>query len=167
MKWQPATLPGGGLRFETWGRTSAVIAVLLLFAAIAVGVVTVTSGSVSPAQGTKSQATFDWENSDEGLYNAIIVRVQGGENYYDAAVKEQIHRNYPVRPAMTIREPGVTYLNVLAGGPNNLYWILLGAGLCMIIALMRRLESLALSKAEWRVAVVLSGFFSVAVFKPQ
>lgn len=159
------SLPDGGSRFETWGRTGAVIAMALLVAAIAMGVVA--GGSASPAQGVRTQATTDWANTDEGLYRAIIVRVRDGENYYDAAVAEQRRRDYPVRPAMTVREPTVTYLNVLAGGPDNLYVALLGAGLCMILALMWRLESLAPGKNTWRVAVILSGLFSAAIFKPQ
>lgn len=162
---QGASLPDGGSRFETWSRPRAVVALVLLLAAIVLGVVT--SGSSSPAQGLKSQAALDWKNSDEGLYKAIILRVRHGEGYYSAAVEEQRLRNYPVRPAITVREPGVTYLGVLVGGPTRLYWVMFGLGFCMIVTFMWRLESLSPGKNTWRLAVLLTGLFSAAVFKPQ
>ncbi len=162
---QSVSLPDGGSRFETWGRTRAVIALILLVGTIALGAAV--TGSSAPAQGIKPQASLDWSNSDEGLYKAIIVKVRHGESYYDAAVGEQRARNYPVRPAITVREPGVTYLGAVLGGARHLYWVIAGIGFCMIVALMWRLESIAPGKNTWRVAVLLSGFFSTGVFKPE
>lgn len=162
---QSPALHDGGSRFESWGRPMALLAMILLVGSIAIGVVV--SGSARPPQGVGSHEKVDWNKSDEGLYRAIIVRVQHGENYYDAAVAEQRQRDYPVRPAMTVREPGVTYLSVVLGGPARAYWLLLGVGLCMILALMWRLEGLSPGKNTWRLAVLLSGLFSAAIFKPQ
>lgn len=162
---QTASPPDEGSRFASWSRRRAAVALVLVVGAISLGVLT--GGRTGDTSTWNTAAAKDWSHSDEGLYKAIIQRVRDGEGYYPAAVEEQTLRNYPVQPAVTVREPGITYLGVLLGGARGLYWAMFAVGAVMIVALMWRLESLSPGKNTWRVAVLLSGLFSAAVFKPE
>jgi hypothetical protein len=53
--------------------------------------------------------------TDLELFQRIAVRVGSGESYYHAAIAEQLQNGYPTTPAMAVRLPTLTYLEVALG----------------------------------------------------
>lgn len=92
--------------------------------------------------------------TDVALYKAIRDRVAAGEDYYAAAVSEQIATGYPVSPPMTVRTPPLTWIHATLGSTTA--WLLLV--LLILLALwmtLLRLEKLTQSRFEWFSATFL------------
>lgn len=75
----------------------------------------------TPARLQNHTALATPGHSDSALYEAIIARVRGGQNYYDATGAELRARDYPTRPVFNWREP--TYAFVLARLPWPSAWL--------------------------------------------
>ena len=63
--------------------------------------------------------------SDLDLYREIADAVRSGQNYYTAAVEQQVKFDYPVTPASTVRLPTAAFV-VAALGETGAYILLLG-----------------------------------------
>lgn len=57
-------------------------------------------------------------DDDLVLYDRVIERIAGGENYYDFIVEEQRARGYPVRPGVAVRLPTLAYIHAWLGEPG-------------------------------------------------
>lgn len=104
------------------------------------------------------------EESDLALYMAIAERQSSNENYYAAAIKEQLERGYPVQPATTVRLPTTTFL-VTTLGPTAAYGfmiVLLGA---TVIAAVRVFERLSHRRIHWFGSLLLLAI-SLVLFGP-
>lgn len=88
------------------------------------------------------------EQSDLGLYEQIVKRVDRGEPYYHAAIAEQSDRGYPTSPPTTVRLPSLALLIAGVGetGARLVLVALLATGL---IASIRTAEKIARSRLEW------------------
>ncbi len=100
--------------------------------------------------------------TDSDLYRSVAVRVEDGQGFYAASVDEQVERGYPVRPAMTVREPTLTWLIAAVGGWRNATVPLAALALLTGLAMVRRLE--AIDPGRWFFA--LSGLGALAAFGP-
>lgn len=132
----------------------AAILVLLITWSIAVG------SSAAPTTGSTEDPV-----TDLGLYRAIAERVGDGGSYYGAAVSEQLAQGYPVQPAMTVRLPTTTYVNV-ALGENGARGLLLGLAVVSVLVAVVRFEQAARSRFEWWTATVLLMLALVVVLAP-
>ena len=101
-------------RFHTFSRRQAVIALALLLAWMAYGVISVTS-KVTISGGNLSETPAAASYSDQALYQHIIHRMERGENYYSAVVAEHRSHNYPLRPFVTVRVPVLAWVGSLIG----------------------------------------------------
>jgi hypothetical protein len=88
--------------------------VLRLFAGIpwtAPAVLALIFALMASAGPVRHQTGFPQSSfTDIALYRAITTHVQAGEHYYDVAALEQRAHGYPIRPAVTIREPTEAWL---------------------------------------------------------
>ena len=108
-------------RFAHWskGAAWAALAAIILILAAAAWTVPGASRSSLVASASGSAATEPARDDDLRLYDRIVERVAAGENYYTVAIAEQRARNFPVRPAVTVRLPTLAFLTVWLG-PNGL-----------------------------------------------
>lgn len=66
---------------------------------------------------TRDTSQFAFEQTDGGLYRAIVHRMQDGQDYYAAVSAEQPGRNYPTTPVVTVREPTLAWITAAVGRP--------------------------------------------------
>jgi len=133
----PALDPAGPVardRFARWSPGPArlgLLAFLLLLILSAIVPLQAPAGDV-PTVTTRSdgQPILGAEEYDQdiALYEAVIRKVQAGENYYDFIVTEHRLRDYPVRPGLSVRLPTLAYIEA---GLNTLH-----LGIAMSIAIM-------------------------------
>lgn len=104
------------------------------------------------------------EGSDLHLYMAIADRVSSGENYYEAAIQEQIARGYPVMPSTSVRTPVTTVL-VTALGEQVAYALMIALIGAAAIACVITFERVSRNRLQW---IGSSVFFvaSLAIFGP-
>ena len=122
-------------RFVLWSAPVRFAVLGLILSAILGAVITI--GPLHDyANGRSSQDT------DAGLYRGVIDRVRQGEGFYPATVREQIERGYPVRPAMTVREPSLTWFEVAVGGWRNAIYPMVVLAVVTGLAMIRRLEAI-------------------------
>lgn len=142
-------------RFADWPPYArlAVLGIVLLAivgAALAVG----------PLQDYATQSSR--HDADSDLYRAVIGHVRDGGGFYSASVAEQLERGYPVRPAMTVREPTLTWLLAGIGGWRHGIAVLAGLAVVAGLAMVRRLESVDGRRAFF----LLSGLGVLVAFGP-
>ncbi len=70
-------------------------------------------------------------DEDLQLYDNVIVRMQRGENYYDAVAVEHRASNYPLRPGLAVRLPTLAWIETWAGLP-----VQIGASLALLLAIL-------------------------------
>lgn len=101
-------------RFLALSRRQALAALAALVVACGWFVYCVSGPTPARLQNHTAAATPG--HSDSALYQAIIARVRGGQNYYEATGAELRARDYPTRPVFNWREP--TYALLLARLPS-------------------------------------------------
>ncbi|VXB69476.1 hypothetical protein [Aeromicrobium sp. 9AM] len=142
-------------RFATW----SALARLGTLASVVIAIAAITL-AVGPLQDYSGSSGGDGTDSD--LYRAVATRVQDGQNFYSASVEEQRDRGYPVRPAVTVREPTLTWLVAAAGGWRHAIWPLGALAILAALATIRRFEEV--DQRRWFFA--LSGIGALAAFGP-
>lgn len=67
------------------------------------------------------------EDGDVALYADVASEVRNGDSYYDAVSRLHRERNYPLKPAVTVRPPALAYLSATLGTRGLLFtaWALL------------------------------------------
>lgn len=137
-------------------------AIVFLLVLISLTAWALLSGSIDDQ---RTHATSE-EESDLGLYRAIIERVRGGEGYYEVAVSEQVERGFATYPPMTVRLPMLSW--VVAGlgeqGAHLALIVLVGAG---IVAFLHATESMPLGRVEWIASTTLLAAGSALAFAPM
>ena len=106
-------------------------------------------------QQAREEAVVDLSRTDLALYKAIAGRVGQGEGYYSAATSEQRARNYPLRPAVTVRLPTLAWTIGTLGSeyaPVALRLLAIAA----IAAFALRLRSISGSKPLWAAATCIA-----------
>lgn len=141
-------------RFSSWPAYARLAVLGVVILAIAVAVI-----AVGPLQ---DYATESEGEADKDLYRALVDRVSHGEGFYPATVEEQIDRDYPVRPAMTVREPTLTWFLAAVGGWRNAVIPLAALALVAALAMVRRFESIDSRRAFF----VLSALVAVLSLGP-
>ncbi len=116
--------------------TIFIIAFSIIWAVAAGQSVRVTPAEVNP------------EESDFYLYVAIAERMELGESYYEAAIKEQTERGYPVAPATTVRTPITSWLVTLLG-PQLAYGLMLILMALVVVSAVVVFERIASSRFQW------------------
>jgi len=86
--------------------------------------------------------------SDLDLYREIADAVRSGQNYYTAAVEQQVKFDYPVTPASTVRLPTAAFV-VAALGETGAYILLLGLLGIGVIGALFCFEKLTNSRTRW------------------
>ena len=66
-------------------------------------------GQVTHAASAPAAAAGQGDDQDLALYEAAAAKVAAGQSYYRFIVAEQRARDYPVRPAITVRLPTLAY----------------------------------------------------------
>ena len=149
-----------GSRFDAWARWPAAALLLVVGVVILVGVVLGGSAQVPSADLPDSK-------TDTALYEAIITRVQHGENYYEAAAIEQRERGYALRPAMAMREPTLSYAAAAVGGIKPLRVVKLLFGIAAVLVMVLTLERLSRGRVMWWAAAGLTAGSAAALFAPR
>lgn len=143
-------------RFASWSRTARWTTLAALVVAIAA--TTVFMGPLHDHPGGRGHG----HGTDADLYRAVAGRVQGGEGFYSASVQEQLDRGYPVRPAVTVREPVLAWVLATVGGWRHALIPLGALAIAAGLAMVRRFEEA--DRRRWFFA--LTGLVSLAAFGP-
>ena len=122
-------------RFSRWPAWARFAVLGLAIMAIAGAVIAV--GPLQDYADTSSES-----GADKDLYRAVVDRVRHGEGFYPASVAEQIERDYPVRPAMTVREPTLAWGLAAVGGWRHGVIGLAALAIAAALAMIRRLETI-------------------------
>ncbi len=104
-------------------------------------------------------------SNDFDLYSTITDRVAHGEDYYSAAVAEQVEAGYPVEPAATVRLPTLVHLNAALGEEATYALLLILVAAVAVLALVR-FETLAQSRSQWIGLILLLVIGLVQVASP-
>ncbi|VWX49647.1 DUF2079 domain-containing protein [Novosphingobium sp. 9U] len=130
-------------RFAHWPMWPARLALLVLLALLVASALV----PLEDPAGMRANVTTRYDgkpvlgaeeyDQDIALYDAVIRKVQAGQNYYGFIVEEHRLRDYPVRPGLSVRLPTLAYIEA---GLNTLR-----LGVAASIALM-----LATIWAWWR-----------------
>ena len=155
-------------RFAHWskGAAWAALAAIILILAAAAWTVPGASRSSLVASASGSAATEPARDDDLRLYDRIVERVAAGENYYTVAIAEQRARNFPVRPAVTVRLPTLAFLTVWLG-PNGLLASAGLLGLGVLAAWWRRLGEEPGGRDRRVIAMLLLAVGALAGLKPE
>ena len=111
-------------------------------------------GAIAGQSVRETPASANPEESDFFLYVAIAERVVDGESYYEAAVKEQELRGYPVSPASTIRTPTTTLL-VTSLGPKVAFGVMLTLISIVLIMSIVAFERISQTRMQWWASILL------------
>ena len=155
-------------RFAHWskGAAWAALAAIILILAAAAWTVPGASRSSLTVSASESAATEPARDDDLRLYDRIVERVAAGENYYTVAIAEQRARNFPVRPAVTVRLPTLAFLTVWLG-PNGLLAAAGLLGLGVLAAWWRRLGEEPGGRDRRVIAMLLLAVGALAGLKPE
>ncbi len=147
-------------RFAAFGRTRARVALGLLALLLALCLTALLSPD---PQAMGSTVRNDAGQTDLALYEKIVAGVRGGENYYVAAADALRAGQYPLRPFLTFRLPGLA--TVLAAIPQWLpvRWFLYALVLCVAGAWANRLRG-ELTRPLPAVAALILMLGSLLVF---
>jgi hypothetical protein len=99
-------------RFAAWPVRAArllLAALLALLIAAALVPLEPPGGQVTHAASAQAAAAGQGDDQDLALYEAAAAKVAAGQSYYRFIVAEQRARDYPVRPAITVRLPTLAY----------------------------------------------------------
>jgi hypothetical protein len=162
-----------GDRFAGWEPVPARLllgALLALLVLAALSPVTAGRGERAPraeltAAGPATVERFD----DLRLYDAVIVRLQRGEHYYDVIAEEHRKLPFPLTPGMAVRLPTLAYLAAWLGkgGLIAASFVLVGA---ILLAWWRRLGAepggaehrlLAMALLMLGISFILTRYFHV------
>lgn len=104
---------------------------------------------------TRQTSDYSFDQTDAGLYRAIVHRMDDGQGYYQAVGIEQPARNYPTSPVMTVREPTLAWTTSVLGRPVMvvLMGVLTAAAILMSIWVFERTER---RRRGWVAGVLLS-----------
>lgn len=104
---------------------------------------------------TRQASDYSFEQTDAGLYRAIVYRLDEGQGYYQAVAIEQPARNYPTSPVMTVREPTLAWATSVLGRTVmvTLMCMLSAAAILMSIWVFERTER---RRRGWLAGVLLS-----------
>lgn len=102
-------------RFAAFRRRQALLVLGLLLALLAASLLALNIPE-QPALDAASVPGAASSQTDLMLYEKIVAGVKGGENYYTAAADALRSGNYPLRPFLTFRMPGLAV--VLAALPD-------------------------------------------------
>jgi hypothetical protein len=149
-----------GQRFVGLSRGIAAFVLALVGALIGYGLL-VGADNPHPSQDVPEDRT------DTALYEAIIMRVHDGENYYSAAATEQLERDYPLRPPMTMREPTLAYAASALGGVDHLRLALIALGAAAGLSMLVRLEKTSSGRSMWWGAAALTAALGAGLFVRQ
>jgi hypothetical protein len=126
-------------RFARWTRLPArlgLLALVLLLIASALVPLNPPEGGRPPipvdAQGKPLIDPAEYDQ-DIALYEAVIRRIEHGENYYDFIASEHRKRDYPVRPGLSVRLPTLAYM---AAGLSRLHLAVPACVLVMLVAVL-------------------------------
>ncbi|MCB5425767.1 hypothetical protein H0274_10890 [Altererythrobacter sp. CC-YST694] len=72
------------------------------------------------------------DRGDLSLYRAINARMARGQGYYEAAIAEQMARNYPTKPFFTVRSPVLAEGTRLFGSGGWRIVATFSLGLCLV-----------------------------------
>ncbi|MDQ3077903.1 MAG: hypothetical protein M3Q83_03565 [Pseudomonadota bacterium] len=132
-------------RYEKWRRTSALLVLLGLVAALLI------AAWPAPSSPQPKVRASDAEQSDLQLYRDIIARVGAGEPYYPVAADELRQGGYPLQPFITFRLPTLAYAYALI--PELITSIIEGLlALSVLLVWWRRLDS---HLSFWPLAIAL------------
>jgi hypothetical protein len=81
---------------------------------------TAASGGLASAEASNAAPVPQRANGDLILYEAIVRRVAGGDNYYVAAADELRRGNYPLKPFIAFRLPTLAVAGAWIGRPGLL-----------------------------------------------
>ena len=119
------------------------------------------AAAIQAAPGTEAKRDTDLQ-----LYDRVAERVALGEDYHRAAVEEHRARDFPVRPGLAVRLPGMAYLTAWLGP-----WGLLGLGgvlaLAVLLAWFVRLQRDPGGKQHTTVVLLLLAIGMFSGLKPQ
>lgn len=141
-------------RFASWPANARIG--VLVFLVVVTAALTLAVGPL------RDYAAGRDDQSDADLYRAIATRVQHGEPFYPSAVREQLDRGYPVRPAMTVREPTLSWFLAGIGGWRHGFLPLAALAVVAALAMVRRLETVDRRRGFF----LLSGLGALAAFGP-
>ncbi len=105
------------------------------------------------------------EITDGALYKAIAARVAHGESYYVAAPAEHRARNFPLRPAVTVRPPLLAEVTAVVGGPIVMGWLLRLTALATFLAFVMRFSA-TVEGPRTRMAAIVLAALSIYVLTP-
>ena len=63
-----------------------------------------------------SETNLAPDTGDVALYQSVVRDMQGGQDYYTAAVSEARERGYPLHPSLTVRLPALAWVLSALGG---------------------------------------------------
>lgn len=114
----------------------AVLAALLVAAAL----VPIGAGPTVGANSAASQpsAVEPARDDDLALYDVVISRIRGGENYYDVIAEEHRRNDYPLHPGLAVRLPTLAWIDAALGDTGQIV-ASLALMLAVLLAWWRRL----------------------------
>lgn len=127
-------------RFAHWPPLPARLLLVALIALLAASALVPINAGHSTIKTTtmvevlvKSNAAgLDRKRDDDlALYDRVIARIRGGENYYDFIVAEHRLSHYPVKPGLAVRLPTLAYLDAWLGLPGQF-----AAAIVLLIAVL-------------------------------
>ena len=132
-----------------------VLALLALVLALSAWTpVTHTDGIVGPAHIAPAQTPPRPRDFDLALYDRVIERLRGGENYYDFIAEEQRKAEFPLRPAVAVRLPTLAYIDAWLGDTGQSF-AAVALLLAVIAAWWRRLGTEPGASKQRVVAIAL------------
>lgn len=111
---------------------------------------------------TRDTSQFAFEQTDGGLYRAIVHRMQDGRDYYAAVSAEQPGRNYPTTPVVTVREPTLAWITAAVGRPG-MVGVMIGLVLLALGLSLWVWEHTERRRTSW-VGMVLMSVAAVGIF---
>ena len=96
--------------WPVWAARLLLAALLALLIAAALVPLEPPGGRAALVDPAQAAAAGQGDDQDLALYEAAAAKVAAGQSYYRFIVAEQRARDYPVRPAITVRLPTLAYL---------------------------------------------------------
>lgn len=121
--------------------------------AVLVGAAALALWAIVRPASLQTQGASD-DDTDVGLYKAVVKQMTHGAGYYRAVAVEQPRRGYPVSPAPAVREPTLAWFDA-AVGPTAAYICLLLLAAAAIVVSVRCMDRWRISRVEWMVASLL------------
>lgn len=142
-------------RFSGFSPRIAAAVLVVVAATILLGVL------VGGDAATADRAEPMFGEGDIALYEAIVGRMEAGDDYYSAAATEQSQRGYPLRPAVVVREPTLALFLAALGTQTLQMAALLALCVSVMAVAIWRFRTVALSGPAWVAAVMALGAFGL------